>query len=238
MKRGEKTEKLKEFLRLEKELRANWEAQRNLGYKPLEKPIPDGYRAQWVLREDVARREDADRFQYILDNFGKSVWCKRKDFKVWDYQIKKLVDVKPYFREITPKEYESLSIWAKKFFTEGQKYSRWGNYMYSYYYVNIPSHYLVPQVRRDYKTHYKVIDEILQQEEAELEARLDWDFYNERRARWKSHRSNKTWRKIFHRSDRSKTRQIIKRNVMNAKEGEHYNDSIELGLNKGSRCWW
>lgn len=237
MKRNQKTEKFKEFLRLEKELRTNWEAQRNLGYKPLDKPIPHGYRAVWVLRADISNRDDADRFQHILDNYGKSVWCKRKDFKVWDYQIKKLVDVNPYFREITPKEYESLKPWVQKFFTEGTKISRWGGFTYPYYYVNIPDYFLVREVKRDYKTHYKVIDEILKQEESELEGRLDWDFYNERRARWSS-RSSKVWRKIYHRTERSKNKQTIKRNMMLAKEGEYYSEENELGICKGNRYWW
>ena len=67
MKRNAKTEKYKAFLSKMRERDTNWEAQRKLGYKPLEKPIHHGYDAYWILRDDVARREDADKFQYILD---------------------------------------------------------------------------------------------------------------------------------------------------------------------------
>jgi len=237
MKRNLKAEKKKEMLRLEAELSANLEAQRNLGFKPLDKPIPHGYRGKWVLRADVARRQDADRFQYILDNFGKSVWSRKEDFKKWCYFTKRVVDIRPSFREIKPAEYENLKPWIKKFFTKGEKHYPWGNVTYTYYYVNIPSHFLVLDMKRDYKTHYKVIDEALKQEEAEIEARLETEFFEERRAKW-SWRSSKAWKKIYNRSERSRSKQALKRNIVEAPEGEYYDDIHELGLGKGNRAWW
>ena len=74
MKRNERTEKFKDFLRKEEELNNNWKAQRALGYKPLDKPIHHGYDAYWVLRDDVARRADADKFYYpgVTADFKKT----------------------------------------------------------------------------------------------------------------------------------------------------------------------
>ena len=153
MKRNKKTEKHKEFLRLEREMSANWEAQRKLGYKPLDKPIHHGYDAYWVLREDVSRRDDADRFQYILDTYGITVWCRKKDFKAWDYFYKREVDIKPGFKEITLREYEELNPWVKKFFDSYTKYTSWGKSSYIMYRVNIPDYFLIRKREKSYKTH-------------------------------------------------------------------------------------
>lgn len=237
MKRNKKAERQKELLRLEEELWSNWKAQRNLGYKPLHKPIPHGYDAVWTLRADVARRKDADRFQYILDNFGKSVWCRKKSFVAYNYFYKKEMDVKPGFKEINPREYEKLPVWAKKFFDERERQYRWGGMTYKFYAVNIPPYYLVMKKSRSYKTHYKVIDEVLKQEAAEIEGRLDSEFYHDRRKRWGGSRSNRTWKKIHNRSKRSYNKQTVRRNIMSAEDGEHYEDAYEL-KNKGNRCWW
>lgn len=213
MKRDKKTEKFKEFLRLEEELGANWEAQRNLGYKPLDKPIHNGYDAFWVLRDDVSRRDDAYRFQHILDTYGTTVWCRRKDFKAWSYLHKREVDIKPGFKEITPREYEELNSWVKKFFEPYTRYSRWGNNSSVMYRVNIPDYFLVRKRVKSYKTHYKVIDEVLLQEEAEIKAIIENQYFDEQRKYWDRHSSGKWWRKYLNRKDRAHNKSALRRNM-------------------------
>jgi hypothetical protein len=213
MKRNAKTEKQKEFLRLRKEAAANWEAQRKLGYKPLDKPIHHGYDAYWVLRDDVSRRADADRFQYVLDNFGVSTWCRRKDFKTWCYHQKRIVDVNPSFKEIDQYRYDKLSPWVQKFFYSYQKQNYWGGQTYTMYAVNIPSHFLVKKVVKSYKTHYKVIDEILKQEEAEIDARIESKFYKEQRKYWGHNGCSKSWRKIYSKADRAHNKKALRKNM-------------------------
>jgi len=192
---------------------ANWEAQRKLGYKPLEKPIHHGYDSYWVLRDDVARREDADKFQQILDNFGTTVWCKDKNFKEWDRSCKKMVDVNPGLREIDQKRYDNLSAWAQKFFYSYQKQSRWGGASYTVYAVNIPSHFLVRKIVKSYKTHYKVIDEELLREEAEINAQLETTFYDVRGKYWERHSSSKWWRQCLNRRDRAYNKNALRKNM-------------------------
>lgn len=213
MKRNAKTEKYKAFLSKMRESDANWEAQSKLGYKPLEKPIHHGYDAYWVLRDDVARREDADKFQYILDTFGTTVWCKRKDFKVWNYQFKRLHDLNPSFREIDQKRYDNLSQWAQKFFYSYEKQSNWGGATRTVYAVNIPSYFLVRKVVKSYNTHYKVLDEVLKQEEAEIDAQLDTTFYDEKGKYYNRHSAGKKWRKIFNRADRAHNKVALRKNM-------------------------
>jgi hypothetical protein len=51
---------------------------------PLEQPFLWGYRREFVLRADVARRRDADRLLQVLALVQKTEDCKRKDFMVYD----------------------------------------------------------------------------------------------------------------------------------------------------------
>lgn len=213
MKRNAKTEKHKAFLRKMRERDANSEAQWKLGYKPLEKPIHHGYDAYWVLRDDVARRQDADKFQQILDNFGTTVWCRNKDFRVWDRYYKRMVDVNPGLREIDQKRYDNLSQWEQKFFYSYQKQSSWGGATRTVYAVNIPSHFLVRKVVKSYKTHYKVLDSELQREEAEIKAQLETTFYDEREKYWYNRGSSKNWRKIFTKKDRAHNKVALRKNM-------------------------
>lgn len=231
MKRGKKTEKQKELLRLNSELRANWEAQRNLGYKPLEKPVPHGYDAYWTLRDDAARRSDADRMQHIIDTYGVSVWCRKKNFKVWDYTLKRETDLFPKFKELSIKDYENLKPWVKKFFVLSSKLDRWNNSHY-FYKVHIPPHYLVRKIVRSYKTHYKVIDEILLQEQAEIEARLEYSFYNERNSFWGRSRTSKKLKKIYNKANRKYNKQTIQKNSQG-----YYQEDFEF-KDMPERCWW
>lgn len=212
MKRNKKTEKYKEFLRLQNAYYENREAQRNLGYKPFDNPIHYGYEAYFVLRDDVTRREDADKLQYILDNFSKRAWSRRKDFKVWSYGRNSTVDVTPGFKELDSYAYEKLPPWAKKYFYSYEA-KGWGGKTYTKYVVVIPGHFIVNKVVKSYKTHYKVTDEILKQEEAEISARIESQFYNEQLKHWKRHNSLKWGKKFLNRKDRSYNKMALKKNM-------------------------
>lgn len=214
MKRNKKAEKHKAYIRKELELDANWVAQRNLGCMPLDIPIHYGYNCEWVLRDDISRRDDAEEFKTILAHYGVSVWCKDKSFKIWDYKQKKKADLKPYFKAIDSHSYERLYPWAKKYFSVygKDKVDRWGNVVKQYH-VNIPEYYLKPKKSKNFKTHYYVIDEILKQEEAEIKGDLDTNFFAERRKSWKTHNSLKWYRTNSNRADRSHNKMALKKNM-------------------------
>jgi len=213
MKKNKKAEKQKEFLKLQRQLSSNWKTQRNLGYRQLEKPIHHGYDAYWTLREDIQRREDVDKFESILYHFSKSVWCRKKDFKKWDNNLKKEIEIKPYFKELNANEYEKLYPWAKKFFSPYMKMSSWGGIPKTMYSVNIPEHFLVMKKVKSYKTHTKIIDEVLKQEASELESKIKHKFYNEDKKYWKIKSSNKDFKKILNRSDRYYNKIALRRNM-------------------------
>lgn len=56
---------------------------------PLEEPFFWGYRREFILRADVARRRDADRLLQVLSLVQKPEDCKRKDFLVYDRQTRR-----------------------------------------------------------------------------------------------------------------------------------------------------
>lgn len=205
MKRNSKTEKFKAFLRKEDELGDNWEAQRALGYKPLDKPIHNGYSGEWTLREDIARREDADVFEALITHFGVIVWCRDKTFIRWDSFEKREVKVNPSFKKINEREYENLPVWCKKYFYHCRTYDRemWGGRIEKYYTINLPDYYFKLKISKHYRTQYRVIDEVLKQEEAEIRAQLETTFYDERYKCWNDRGSLKPWKKIYNKAERS-----------------------------------
>jgi hypothetical protein len=81
------------------------DAIRNQGYIELEKPIPHGYDAQWVLRDDILRRSDASAYQEALDACSRSIWSKDKSFKTKDYKTKKWFVQQPILKPINKETY-------------------------------------------------------------------------------------------------------------------------------------
>lgn len=232
MKRNVKTEKRGEFIRLMNEAKANYEARRKLGYKPLDEPVHHGYNAKWTLRSDVANREDADNYQEVIDNYGIEVWSKKKDFKKWSYKFRRNVDVYPSFKDINVGEYEKLSQKIKKFFTIRRDTKAWGGVERIYYEVNIPVYFLVMKVRKNYRTHYKVLDEVLLQEKAEIEGALWGKFYDMRVGYY--NRSSKKWLKKFtSRSNRAKNKATLRKNLMS----EIYDGDEEFYVSWALSCF-
>jgi hypothetical protein len=214
MKRNKKAEKHKEFLKLQKSLYENFDAQRKLGYKPLDAPIHYGYDAIWVLRDDIDRRHDADEFWALIEHFGVSVWCKNESFTKWNYEQRKEVDIKPYFKEIDENYYNQLQPWCKKYFSYkiGGDKVRWGG-VTKYYKVNVPQYYFKLKIEKHYKTHYKVIDEVLKQEAAEIDARLEHQFFEVQKKYWKRHRSDKWGKKMLNKKDRAYNKIALHKNM-------------------------
>lgn len=175
-KRNKYWERDKEYIRLLDALEKNRTAQRNLGYVELEEPIPHGFNAYFVLRDDIANRDDAWILQRIIDSCSHSAWRKKNTFQTvkarrerhGDHNAKNCrFDQYPNFHNITEAQYNAFTIEAKKWFSSSE--DKWGR---SYYYVNVPIFYFEVKIERDYRTKVKIIDNVLLQEEAEIEAKL------------------------------------------------------------------
>ena len=163
----------KQIIKLKMKDREISDAIRNQGYIELEKPIPHGYDAEWVLREDILRREDAWAYQEALDVCGQSIWCKDKSFKYRDYKTKKWFVKEPNLKVINKEAYEKLSPTAKKFFFEDTSEKK--NWRFGFsdkYYRCTLSYELVVKISQSYITHRREHDSILYQMDAENEDQL------------------------------------------------------------------
>lgn len=216
-----KSKNYKKYLELRKAIYKNWETQKNLGYKPLENPIHHGFDAYFVLRDDISRRNDANIFQYIIDNFSNTVWNRRNDLRVYSYKSKSYTLNIPTIKEIPEHVYENLNNNVKKYFY-GYEKCFW-NSIRKVYVCTVPSHFFTVKVVKSYKTHYKVIDEVLLQEESYLRDKLYQDHYNE----WSySGSAPKKYIKLCNRKDRRKTNIEIRKAFI-----KNEWDEMELPLN-------
>lgn len=161
--------RLQEYRALDKELDELYEAQDNLGYYPLKKPIRHGWYKYLKLRDDVARRKDAYVFQNIIDVAGITIWGRKVEEvdQVW---VKRNADHRrislPGIRKLDRKEFQKLIPKAQRYF-EGIEISH-GSWLSGIirYHCRVPKHYFEPTYKRAYITHRKIID-------SEIESRID-----------------------------------------------------------------
>lgn len=160
--------KEKQLIRLKLEDRKNNAAMMNQGWVELDEPIHHGYNAEWVLRDDISRRDDAHVYQEALDACKGSVWSKKKDFKYKDWKTKKWYVRKPSLHKINKAKYLALSDRAKKFFHEDLSYKK--NYFHKdSQYICTLSFELVVKITKSFITHRREHDGLLYQKEAEIE---------------------------------------------------------------------
>lgn len=169
MRKDKYAEAKKEWFTLQKRYEANRKAQRALGWIELPKPRFAGYEKFYVLRDDIARREDSWVFQQIIDKFGKTVKSKTKDFTYYDWTLRKKLVARPGIRAITIREFEALHPQVKKHFYKSEAKEDWDfrsrEYMYR---CSIDQYYFSEKIRKYYITRVREHNEILAQEESEI----------------------------------------------------------------------
>ena len=227
-----KNKHYKNRLALEKRLEDNRLAQSALGYKELDKPIHHGYDIEYILRADIARRDDAWEYQLLIDDFGQKRWCKNKDFKEYSYHNKREVYIKPYIDKVNHRQFDCWRDWFQKFWMRSPKddVNNWWGY-HKLYICNIPEWYLDTKITKHYKTHYKVIDEVLLQEEAEIWDELCGPKYVHL---WNGY-SSKDWKTIYNKKDRRHNKQIVKKNMIDVIPA--YDDPNNEYWWPSVRCW-
>ncbi len=234
-KRNKYWEKDKEYRRILNALYENQTAQRNLGYVELDQPRPKGYTAHFVLRDDIARRDDAWVFQKIIDLCGSTAWSRKDDFarnvkihndKIFAARHSNLTWYQyPQFSGLSDYEFHNLNLpeQVKKYFTE--VIDKWNRRWYS---VNVPYFYFEVKSERYYITKVKIIDEVLLQEEAELESKLY--SYSDRRYNYCHGTASKSYVRSFNISHRRQEKQKIHQFIYNKKQdiifpGRHRHDA-------------
>jgi hypothetical protein len=224
-KRNKHWERDKQYLRLLNDLHENWETQRNLGWVELEEPIPYGYNAFFVLRDDVSRRDDSWIFQTIIDTCGTTSWKRKNDFlpvsssrngRWLKTNEKNYRHTYPYFREIREDKYDSLPEQVKKWFS-GTTTDYWGR---KWYYTTVPIFYFEVKVEQNFKTKVRVIDEILLQEEIYISGKLS-DMVDKPWSSW-GRNAPKSYTKLLNRSDRAKSKQVLHNIIRNGCEKENF----------------
>jgi hypothetical protein len=205
-------------------------AQKNLNYIELDKPVHRGWNAEYVLRDDVARREDAWLFNALLANCGSKVWCKDKSFKRKIHKGKEEI-LKPSFGRIYESEWKTFIPAAQKYFTVSTNPDdhpcSWRGRIY---YCNLPWWYFTIKITKHYVTHYQEHDEILEQEEAWVENKLrDPKFLKFRGKGWGNNWTAPKWyRKKQNSNRRIQHKNQIHRFIREGKEPT-FNDNYKDG---------
>lgn len=163
-----KEKRYKEYLRLKVADNENYEAQSNLGYIELEKPRPNGWVIILVPRTDIQNRPNVDDYWEAINISHYSVHIR--DLKWLKSKKKKHKDrYHPVIHKISDDQYEKLSPSVKKLFSFHEQ-TIW----HKYYKLNVPNFYWVEKIERRYITHVSVVDEVLLQEEAEIDKKLNF----------------------------------------------------------------
>lgn len=161
--------KKKELRALLNEQQRLWQAQANLGYIVLEKPIRHGWYKHLVLRDDVSRRSDAHIFQEILDRCGTECWGHDKAHadKVWDRFSRSNLEIQfPGIKKINSRVLSRLSPKARKWFLGYDWcWSRRHGFLKRYH-CQVHRHYFKIAYTRAYITKRGIID-------ADIESRLE-----------------------------------------------------------------
>lgn len=224
-KRNKKTLKEKDYLRLKKESNEIYKTQRNLGWIELDVPIRDGYNASLILRNDISNREDAWIFQEIVDKCGTKSWAKKlTHFEFLNNKQNGSLKIrhknhylyqKPHIRDISDYSYNLLSTPVQKYFTK--KLSKHSWYIGDYYICTVPDFYFDVKIETNWVTKMKIFDEVLQQEEAEIDAEIHRNHY-EKSSYFGA--PPKYFRKSLNKSQRAKAKNVLYNNVFKDKEFE------------------
>jgi len=185
-----KEQRLKEVRSINKKQQRLSEEMRNLGYTKLDRPIRHGWYKELVIKRQVERYKNRDAILEVYNKLSKEVWGKTKENaqRKWDAQTSDYLIVRD-IPTLSKRQYNKLSAAAKcicipfQFYTKRKK-------LKTRFYVKMPQASYRIKFTRAYITHRKRIDPLLEQEYAELNARLSHGVYYETERKlypWKSY---------------------------------------------------
>jgi hypothetical protein len=222
--------KEKEYIRLQKELSDNRDAQHNLGWVELPQPQFIGYVAKLEPRHDIQNRDDAWVFWYICQTFGTTHFARKIEYFDWNRKKKYSYYMpmnKPHIHSIGLGLYLDLPPQVQKYF----KPDIFSNSWRTSYHCDIPNFYWEIVYEKEYKTKIKLIDEILQQEESEIESKLQSDFYWD--SKW-CKGAPKSFRKKLNRSQRAKSKSTLHKIWKGGYEDVEFEDNYR----SARWLWW
>ncbi len=228
MSQNTKKESYKKYLELRRREDEIDEAQRNLGYVELEEPIHHGYLAFFVLRDDIARRENSGELADLLKRFSTVPWSRTKDFV--ERRKKRSHVIVPQLIELDEREFLKLPIKTQEHFR-----MTWIKYYGGYrkgYILDFPSYYMVIKKKKDYITHRKVIDGVLEAEERFIRDKI-WEIKYQSSPFKES--SMKPYSKAKNKSERRADNAILKNIVKSFEYLDFYDTIHDEGLSLRAR---
>lgn len=227
-----KDKNFKKILELKRRVTEINEAQKKLGYEKLDVPYLKGWDGYWVLRDDIARSENGKRLSGLINDFGKTIFSSNKEFKTWSKGDRKYNYHKPGFKKVDEDTYNRFQSWVQEWFVYDPTEDRqWWNGVKKYYRFTIPNWMLIMKKEKHWVTEYKVRDEVLEQEYAELNDKID-QLLNYRSFYTESNKSAKPYQKIRNRSFRTKEKRELKK-VIKSKNF----DNLDLPICKKQVLW-
>ncbi len=174
IKRDQKTTSDKQLIRFHKRLMQialEWKA---LGYEELNPPVQKGWKRLFVLTEQTAARPDAAFFQTLLDKINETTYSHEKSF-----MYKKRKNGKKVY-EVRPQKLQSFYSWSFERLKLSEKEHSYFNETLTYTshktreieYVFSKPWLFELKVFPNMITKIKIIDPLLEQEEAEIENHL------------------------------------------------------------------
>lgn len=143
-----------------------------LGYAKLEKPVRHGWYKEFVLTANLDRYKSQPEIEEVFDKIVRSYWGRNKKEcdKRWNAETSKHFIVRD-MPTISKKQFCKLSDKAKQLCTP--YLYRECRKMKTRYYIRIPKPAYKIKYTRAYVTHTKLIDPVLEQEDALLEQHLE-----------------------------------------------------------------
>lgn len=175
----------KKLIRLRKRLDILYRAEREFPLIELPQPIQKGFKKEFVLRSDIARRRDANDFKRILGAINNTVYCKNEDFKVKKWHSNQMEDVPHNLKHIPEKKWDKLG-WPEHFkkwfvFQERPFKGKYSTFMVKGYWFAYPWMF-VTEVSPNMYTHVRQIDINIKKEQDEInkffEHNNGWDRLN------------------------------------------------------------
>jgi len=177
--RLQKEDKEKHIIGLEKKQKILYQQEKDLPWLPLDIPYQKGWKRFFVLRDDVARSRDADFFTELLLKINTTQHANNKSFTKRKKKKRKKIEVAI---QQTLKSYDESDWNSPKYCKLNEKEKalfkltkRWCNQRKCFYneYIFTEPWRFVLKIKPHFITHYKMHDNVLEQQIAELENHIE-----------------------------------------------------------------
>lgn len=175
-----KERKLKEAMRLQRELNQLWRQERETPSVPLKEPIRSGWKRFFVVKKEHQGRNDFRELQSLVDRLNTVVVCRNRSFKRKDGKSKKVVDIEQQLRAVDQEAMEGMEPkHFRRLFTACPRCDRSTVLFQGPAHWNRPHfhfdayHLLEFRVKPNYLTHVKVTDGELESRKRQIYNQMD-----------------------------------------------------------------